>query len=217
MVEWKVGACWPWKEEKRQDFQHVLQGQALGDSTASFWAPQQAGDQAWSTWSSWGHSPSISMVSHHCLVCFSPMADGFIFLLAFLPSIYPLQGRVWSSLLYASYNWVSCVLFMSFETYKRHPIKMSILHLALFHAAKACRGIILPMVFSHQAFWGGEYILMPLEVMNSVSLAWVRCRSPFVAGARQCCIWPSMRNTPPYSKTVRKEVILQEKLILKLK
>lgn len=25
---------------------------------------------------------------------------------------------------------------------------------------------------------------MPVEILNSVSLAWVRCRSPFVAGAR---------------------------------
>lgn len=29
---------------------------------------------------------------------------------------------------------------------------------------------------------------MPLEIMNSVSLAWVRCRPLFVARARQCCV-----------------------------
>lgn len=40
---------------------------------------------------------------------------------------------------------------------------------------------------------------------------------PFCAGPRQCCIWPGMGNRPPNGKAVRKEIILQEKLVLKPK
>lgn len=80
-------------------------------------------------------------------------------------------------------------LLVSFEAFK-NAFCIDVMSLLGFLPYSKCLSWSrLLVAFSHQGISGEENLMMPSEILNPVSLTWVRGGPPWVvARARQCCI-----------------------------